>query len=250
MKIVLMTSDHPRHIMFIREIHKRHNIEAVFFESKPTFEEAKYKKEINFFSDPTYLLSDLEAFNVEKGEINSQSVIENLKSINPDCVLVFGSSILKKRLINSIDAKWINIHTGIVQAFRGVDSCFWAIHDKKPEAVGATIHSIDLGIDTGSILLQGRTEIEPGDDIDTLFFKTCKLGIDLLANNLEKLVSLKTNKNYLKSTGKLYMIKHMNEKAQSFVNSNIENIIEDYLKNKDSRDLNLKILETINENYN
>ena len=86
MKIVLMTSDHPRHIMFIGEIHKKHNVEAVFFESKPPFKESKYKKEIKFFSDEKYLLSDLETFNVEKGEINSSHVIENLKSINPDCV--------------------------------------------------------------------------------------------------------------------------------------------------------------------
>ena len=251
MKIVLMTSIHPRHIAFIKTIVKCHTVEAIFFESKPPFKDEIFKKEKIFFNNSDfYLNNEIKTFNVKKGQINSKHVIDALKEINPDCVLVFGTSILKKTLIKSVNGKWINIHTGIVQSFRGVDSCFWAIHDGKPEAIGVTIHNIDLGIDTGNILLQGRTNIETSDDIDNIFFKTCKLGFDLLAEHLEVLVSIKKNQNYLKSSGKLYIIKNMNKTAQDYVNSNIKNIIESYLKNKNYRDINLKILENINENNN
>ena len=50
----------------------------------------------------------------------------------------------------------LNIHTGLVQGFRGTDSCYWAIFKRKPEYIGATIHQIDSGIDNGDVLIQKK----------------------------------------------------------------------------------------------
>ena len=174
MKIVLMTSIHERHMSFVNEILKYHKVECIFLESKKPFKQSKLLKERNFFKNvDSKTFSKVKTYKFNKGDINSDEFKNHLIKQNPDVVLVFGTSIIKSNVLNSINGKWINIHTGLVQKFRGVSSCFWAIFENSPESIGFTLHKVNKGIDTGSVLLQGRPRLEKEDDIDIIFFKTC-----------------------------------------------------------------------------
>ena len=46
----------------------------------------------------------------------------------------------------------INIHMGISPYYRGSSCNFWAIYDGNPSYVGATIHLLSKGLDSGDIL--------------------------------------------------------------------------------------------------
>ena len=48
--------------------------------------------------------------------------------------------------------KAINIHMGISPYYRGADCNFWAIYDKNPSLVGATIQLLSKKLDYGLIL--------------------------------------------------------------------------------------------------
>ena len=46
----------------------------------------------------------------------------------------------------------VNIHMGLSPYYRGSSCNFWAVYDDNPHSVGATIHRISKGLDSGPIL--------------------------------------------------------------------------------------------------
>lgn len=68
--------------------------------------------------------------------------------------VVYGTSILPKPVIEALPALTLNLHTGLTQHYRGVNSTFWALADGEPGRIGVTIHRVSAGIDTGRILAQ------------------------------------------------------------------------------------------------
>ena len=46
----------------------------------------------------------------------------------------------------------LNVHLGISPYYRGASCNFWALYDKNPGYVGATIHMLSKGLDNGDML--------------------------------------------------------------------------------------------------
>jgi len=63
-----------------------------------------------------------------------------------------GLGILKTDIIESPLAGWLNGHPGLLPEYRGLNPVQWAI--RNMDRVGATVHLIDEGIDTGPILIR------------------------------------------------------------------------------------------------
>jgi len=85
-------------------------------------------------------------------DINSAVVSALLRQLKPDRAGVYGTSILKGELLDALPPDCVNLHGGLTQFYRGQAASFWAIHDGHPERVGFTLHTVDRGIDTGSII--------------------------------------------------------------------------------------------------
>ena len=92
--------------------------------------------------------------------LNSEDSRKLLLQLDPDLVLVNGTRIISKKTLECIKAPFINIHTGITPAFRGVHGGYWAVAKAKKDLFGTTIHYVDTGVDTGGIIEQ--TFIVPG----------------------------------------------------------------------------------------
>jgi folate-dependent phosphoribosylglycinamide formyltransferase PurN len=85
----------------------------------------------------------------------------------PRVVLVFGTRIIARSILDAVDARFINLHAGITPLYRGVHGGYWALRDQHPEHFGASVHLVDPGIDTGAILGQVRVTPSPRDDFAT-----------------------------------------------------------------------------------
>lgn len=77
-----------------------------------------------------------------------------LKELNPDLIIVNGTRIISKKTLESVPATFVNIHTGITPAFRGVHGGYWAVAKGRKDLFGTTIHYVDTGVDTGGIIEQ------------------------------------------------------------------------------------------------
>jgi len=109
-------------------------------------------------------LLSLENKELEKCSLNSLSDF-----LNSDIFIVFGSSFIKKDLVNFlIDRKALNIHLGISPYYRGTNCNFWALFDNNPHLVGATIHLLSKGLDSGPILYHALSEIKEDPFIYTM----------------------------------------------------------------------------------
>jgi hypothetical protein len=114
-------------------------------------------------------IKDLENFaNVHyPNTINSLDVIEKVNEYNPELILVHGTRIISKKILNKINLPIINIHSGITPHYRGVHGGYWALANQDLGHCGVTVHRVDKGIDTGSILIQGNIKPTSEDNFCT-----------------------------------------------------------------------------------
>ncbi len=97
---------------------------------------------------------------------NSDEGLALIKMIAPDVLAVNILNILRQPILAIPKIATVNIHTGILPEYRGLDSRRWAILEGG--AVGVSAHLVDEGLDTGEILVQRKLELQPGDTIKTI----------------------------------------------------------------------------------
>ena len=112
--------------------------------------------------------------------INDPWVIEVLQQTTPDLVVVLGTSIIKEPVLAAAPC-FVNLHAGITPLYRGSHGQFWAVLNRDFDNIGTTLHFVDKGIDTGTILKQGRFQFDPAtDNLLTLLAKSSVTGAKLL----------------------------------------------------------------------
>ena len=233
MNIAILTSNQPRHAAFINVLRRKINPKMIVIEEK--MKSDFYSSEETFFSSIN-TGKTFESVSVEKGKINTKNIRDKISDANIDMCLVFGTSLLKSETINIPKYGCLNIHTGLVQGYRGVDSPWWAIYNSEPEMIGITIHQVTAGIDDGKVILQARTKLSKEDTIESIFFKTCKLGFDCLADNIEKIMNFDYESTSV-TKGNLYQHKNMSEEIKMSIDANIHSIISHYLDNENKINL-------------
>ena len=79
-----------------------------------------------------------------------------------DFVVSFGyRHILRKDIIEGIGCPIFNLHISYLPYNRGAHPNFWSFFDNTPS--GVTIHLIDEGVDTGSIVFQKYVNFDAGE---------------------------------------------------------------------------------------
>ncbi len=81
----------------------------------------------------------------------------------------------------------LNLHPAFLPYNRGWHTPSWAILDGTP--IGATLHFMDEGIDSGDIIDQQELEVSPGDTANTLYQRLKRLELDVFKRAWPHLVS-------------------------------------------------------------
>ncbi|WP_188369137.1 formyl transferase [Muriicola marianensis] len=111
--------------------------------------------------------------------VNSEECINLLKEIQPKVVVVQGTRIISKKVLNCIDATFINTHAGITPLYRGIHGAYWSKINKDGHC-GVSVHLVDPGIDTGGILYQENIETIPQDNFISYTYLQLAKGIELM----------------------------------------------------------------------
>jgi len=134
-----------------------------------------------------------------------------LNSLEPELIIVFGTSILKPEVLSIAKKYTLNVHGGIVPKYRNVHSDFWAISKNDLKNIGTSILHLDPGIDTGDIAIQDIVEIDPKDSIFSIKKKNIELSLRLITQaikmaeleNLPKIPQSKFIDSFYKTPGYL-----------------------------------------------
>ncbi len=123
---------------------------------------SRAEKEI--FGNPAFTKPNVRTLSLKMGDLSNLD-LENLKeALNSDYYIVFGASYIKNALCHYlVEKKAINIHMGVSPYYRGTACNFWALYDGHPEHVGATLHLLSSGLDSGPILLNCFPKVEKVD---------------------------------------------------------------------------------------
>ena len=121
---------------------------------------------------------------LESGDLTRCSIEYLSDFLKSDVYLVFGSSYIKGELVDFlVNHKALNIHMGVSPYYRGTDCNFWALFDNNPHLVGATIHMLSKGLDSGPILYHALSEIK--DDPFVYTMSTVKSAFHSLAERIK-----------------------------------------------------------------
>ncbi len=123
-------------------------------------------------------------------ELKQDSGLARWRALNADlCVMAFVTEIIPDEALSTPRQGSIQYHPSLLPLHRGSSAINWAIINGDRET-GLSIFWTDKGIDTGPILLQKRTPIDPEDTVASLYFERLfPMGVDAMA----KAVSMVTD---------------------------------------------------------
>jgi formyltetrahydrofolate-dependent phosphoribosylglycinamide formyltransferase len=91
-----------------------------------------------------------------------------LDAARPDLVCLAGyMRILSPELVEAYRGRIVNIHPSLLPKYPGLHVQRRALEAGDRET-GCTVHYVDVGIDSGPVLLQRRVPIDPGDTEESL----------------------------------------------------------------------------------
>ncbi|MGV3631025.1 MAG: formyltransferase family protein [Bacteroidota bacterium] len=122
--------------------------------------------------------------------LNSDEAYELAKSIDPDLVIVSGTSLLRQKILSLKPAKGIlNLHTGLSPYIKGGPNCTnWCIATGQWNLIGNTIMWIDAGIDTGNIITTERVALQGNESFYDIHLKVMEGAHDLYLRAIAKIV--------------------------------------------------------------
>ena len=97
-----------------------------------------------------------------------QRVATLLRTADVELVVLAGwMRMIKAPLLDAFPLRIVNIHPSLLPAFPGLEAWKQALAAGAAET-GCTVHYVDAGMDTGTIIAQSRVPILPGDTPETL----------------------------------------------------------------------------------
>lgn len=203
MNIGILTSVETRHLYFARTLCDQFDVRAVAYEKtgySPArldllgmtpkeariltehFAERTRQEEI-FFSHKSVQIEESDTrrvCHIQPGQLNSPATLDFLLSAQVDTLIIYGTNLIKEPLLSRFSGRMVNMHLGLSPYYRGTATNFYPLLNEEPQYVGATIHLINAGIDSGPILAHARPEITEDDLPHTIGCKAIQAGIDKL----------------------------------------------------------------------
>ncbi len=146
------------------------------------FEERRRQEERYFGhnAEPACSTADFRVAELSPGTLNSAATLAFLQAASVDAVIIYGTNLIREPLLSAYAGRMINLHLGLSPYYRGTATNFYPLVNDEPEYVGATIHLIDAGIDSGPIIGHARPQITPDDMPHTIGCKAILAGLDRL----------------------------------------------------------------------
>lgn len=133
-----------------------------------------------------------------RAEFN-EKFLEAVDEMQPDLIVLAGFLVvIPPEMIKKYQNRIINIHPSLIPAFCGTGFYGLKVHEaalaRGVKVVGATVHFVDEGTDTGPIILQKAVEVKEQDTPEVLQrrvmeqaeWKILPHAIDLIANDKVK----------------------------------------------------------------
>ncbi|MBK9123573.1 MAG: hypothetical protein IPM16_10710 [Chloroflexi bacterium] len=115
---------------------------------------------------------------MEGKRFREQASVEYLEALAPDLIIsVHFPYVVPIEVLSIPRIGALNLHPAFLPYNRGWHTPSWALLEETP--IGATLHFMDTGVDTGDIVHQREYQPSPADTAHTLYKKLRKLELDV-----------------------------------------------------------------------
>ncbi len=142
---------------------------------------------------------NIEAIYIGKGnypdfEERSKALIQNLKDLNVDLVVLAGYlEILHEDFAKAFEGKILNIHPSLIPQYAGKGYYGMHVHNavikNNEKYSGATVHFVDEEVDTGQIVLQEAIKLNENETPESLQKRVLNIEHKILVASINKFVN-------------------------------------------------------------
>ncbi len=117
----------------------------------------------------------------------NEEFIKEIKNLNPDLIVVVAyGKILPKEILDIPKLGCINVHASMLPKYRGAAPIQWAIINGE-KTTGVTTMYMDIGMDTGDMILTKETQISQEETTGELWDRLSKIGGELLIETIKQI---------------------------------------------------------------
>ena len=198
MKIVLLAGNAPNQVALASKVAFSFNLAGVIIEKRLSKKKKTAADYINALLDRTIFNSlrlawpgmleyykehfDFpEVRQLTVASVNSREAIQFLKEAAPDLIMVSGTSLVKKEVLQlNPPLGIINLHTGISPYVKGGPNCTnWCMANDEMHLIGNTVMYLNEGIDSGKIIATEFTPLGGDETLLQLHIKVMEHAHDL-----------------------------------------------------------------------
>lgn len=159
------------------------NVQAVF--TQPDKERGRGKKVTYSEVKEVAVANNIEVIQ-PKSLRRDKEAIQRLKDLSPDFMIVVAyGQILSKEVLDIPKYGCINLHGSLLPKYRGSAPIQWSVINGEKVA-GNTTMLMDVGIDTGDMLLKQEVEVTENMTSGELYANLKTIGADLLVETIKK----------------------------------------------------------------
>ncbi len=119
--------------------------------------------------------------------LRNSDAVEILSKIAPELIIVVAyGQILPKEVLELPKFGCINIHASLLPRYRGAAPIQWCVLNGEKKS-GVTSMQMDVGLDTGDMLLTAETEIGENDTAEDLHDRLSVLGAQVMSDTIKLL---------------------------------------------------------------
>lgn len=120
-------------------------------------------------------------------KVREPEFVEVLRGLEPEVIVVvaFGQ-ILPKEILEMPKYGCVNVHASLLPKYRGAAPIQWAVIDGE-EVSGVTTMRMDIGLDTGDMIMKKEVVLDKKETGGSLFDKLSEEGAKLCVETLVKL---------------------------------------------------------------
>lgn len=124
--------------------------------------------------------------------LKNEEAYETIRELNPDLLVVVAyGKILPKSILDYPEYGCINVHASLLPKYRGAAPIQWAVLNGD-EKTGVCVQQMNVGIDTGDILLSRETNIDINETSEELFDRLSVMGADALIKTIDLIIKGQT----------------------------------------------------------
>ncbi len=155
--------------------------QAPNWSEKAKFLAVKARRELAFWLRHRQIYAPLGTQVVPGGTVNSPRTFQALRSVAPDFILVATTKLLPQSAIDAARIGAINVHPAILPYVRGSGVPAHSLRLGVP--LGATLHFIDAGIDTGKLIERRLLPVaQQSSTLQQLSVALDELGANMMAD--------------------------------------------------------------------